>query len=146
MENPYRAPEAPLETGNPAYAPGVGWKIFFFFLLPIEIWSYYDQFTEEVPNNPLWWLCISAVIYTIYLTGLFGLAFAKKIGTSGFWIKFLPVMICADIYEFYDVFTTAELETPELISVLLVVVPLMMLIWWSVYKYSKVMDGFVKKL
>ena len=54
-------------------------------------------------------------------------------------------MICADIYEFYDVFTTAELETPELISVILVVVPLMMLIWWSVYKYSKVMDGFIKK-
>lgn len=145
MENPYRAPEAPLEIKNPDYVPSVGWKIFFFILLPLEIWTYYDQFTDEVLEEPLWWLCISAAVYSIYLIGLFGLAFAKRIGTPGFWIRFLPVLMCVDIYEFFEVFTTSQLELIELVSVLLVVTPIIFLIWWSVYKYSKVMDGFIKK-
>jgi hypothetical protein len=73
MENPYKTPDASLDAPATPYVAGIFWKIFFFILMPMEVWSSYDRFTDEVLDAPLWWLCVSSVIYVVYLVGLFNL-------------------------------------------------------------------------
>ena len=101
MNDLYRAPESELSE-DLSYKPALGWKILFFVLLPLEIWSQYDTFLENTSGHPLWWLLLSMGIYLFYYIGLFGLAFAKKIFNRRFWQGYLPVMMLTDCFEIFS--------------------------------------------
>ncbi len=139
MNGNYEAPESTLENGTEKYKPSFGWKILFFVLLPLGILSGYETITINEQGYPLWWIIVSLVIYSIYYIGLFGLAFSKIIGTPKFWLWYLPVQIMTDIYETYVTVLMDNAPAQDTIIVLIIVVPILMITWWSTYKYHTVL-------
>ena len=139
MNGIYEAPESTLESSTEKYKPSFGWKILFFVLLPLGIWSGYETITINEQGYPLWWVILSLVIYSIYYVGLFGLAFSKAIGTPKFWLCYLPVQIMTDFYETYVTVLMDDAPAQETAIVFIIVVPILMITWWSTYKYHTVL-------
>lgn len=142
MDNSHQNNDRAAEADKPRYVPGIGWKILFFILLPLEIWAYYQAFVTD-PWHESWWLTLAtSIIYAIYLVGLFGLAFAIKIGTSRFWLAYLPVQIVTDCYDMYDAFRDSGMLSTTWLLALAMMVPLILVTWWSTYRYHSVVDSF----
>ena len=142
MTNPYQSPESGLSEESGSYTPSVGWKILFFFLIPLEIWSQYDAFTVNKYGEPLWWLLLSCFIYIIFYVGLFGLAFSKRFGTPKFWLSYLPILVITDLYELKTVLSPMNMAELETLIVLAIVSPLILIVWFSVYKYQRALNYF----
>jgi len=138
MSGIYDSPVSTLDSGEEKYKPSVGWKILFFILLPLGVWSEYESLTINELDHSLWWLLASLVIYSIYYIGLFGLAFAKKFGTPKFWLYYLPIQIMTDFYEVYTLLFVDNTPVPEITLALSIVIPVLGLTWWSTYKYHSV--------
>ncbi|WP_444944310.1 hypothetical protein ACJJIK_04200 [Microbulbifer sp. ZKSA006] len=142
MQNPYQAPESELDNTPPTYSPHVGWKIVFFVLFPLELYSQYTAFTDNTSGPPFWWLVISLIVSSLFYLVLFGLAFAKRIGFEQLWIFFIPVLVLIDIFEFsllasnlYQFGWAVGLAMAASASIIL-------LSWYVVYKYQTVMKYF----
>lgn len=144
MTDIYQTPKSNLSRENEKYKPGKVWKVIFIILVPLEIWSQYDSLVVNEMQHPYWWLIFGLLVYTTYLVGLFGFAFAKKIGTAKFWFYYLPVLMLTDCFEIYSIITTDEEFQSMYVAIvmLLLVMPLVVLFWWTIYKYSRVIDDF----
>ena len=142
MSDVYQAPVSDLEVISGKYKPSFGWKLLFVILLPLELWSQYDAFSVNELNEPFWLLLTSLGIYTVYYIGLFGLAFSKKIGTSKFWLCYLPVQMAADIYHLYTLLLSEAMPLIEVGIFLAIVLPIILVAWWSTYKYHTVVSQF----
>ncbi|MCO1336114.1 hypothetical protein MO867_17420 [Microbulbifer sp. OS29] len=142
MQDLYRAPESVLENTLPTYRPSAGWKIFFFIMVPLEIYSQYLGFTSNDWGMPIWWLVISLMVYSLFYLALFGLAFAKKIAFPQLWIFYLPVLVLTDIFEFS--LLVKDLNMSSLGNQIIVMLYLMLILftWHIVYKYQKIMRYF----
>lgn len=145
MNSPYSPPESRLSSTVEDYRPGIGWKILFFFLLPLEVWSQYEAFTVNEYNEPVWFLVVNALLYAVFYVGLFGLAFAKKIGTALFWRWFLPVLICLDVYQVAKVFSAIDFGAREGVIVAAVVtallLPLLLFCWYAIFRYQQLLKS-----
>ncbi len=137
MSDPYRAPRAELSNSDTALNyPTLRWKVLWLLLVPLEVWGQYDVLLYNDYGDSLTWRLFSLLVYGLYFVGLFGLAFAKPIFSRIFWLRFLPFLIVVDLIEIYDVAISEEefyLFATALIS------PLIVLLWYSVYKYAKVL-------
>ncbi len=141
MNNPYQTPNSELgATENSNSYKSLRWKVLFFILLPLEIWSQYDTFTvNEDGDSWLWRICM-LVVYTLFFVGLHGLAFKRAYFTNTFWKYFLPVLILLDCTEVYNVVNATPSEEMGIaIIVFAILMPLIFITWYSIYKYSKVL-------
>ncbi|WP_444913071.1 hypothetical protein [Microbulbifer sp. PAAF003] len=142
MQNPYQAPESELDNRPAVYRPSVGWKIVFFILLPLELYSQYTVLTDGSTGIPFWWLVISLVVSSLFYVVLFGLAFAKRIGFEQLWIFFIPVIVLIDIFEFSLLAINLNKLGAGVALVMASTAPIILLRWYVVYKYQKVMKYF----
>lgn len=143
MNSPYQPPESPLSSTVEDYRPGIGWKILLFLMLPLEIWTQYEAFTVNEFGEPVWVLVMTGLLYAVFYVGLFGLAFAKKIGTALFWRCYLPVLIALDLYEVAKVFSSVEMGSTEGVVVTVIatviVLPLLLLCWFAIFRYQQLL-------
>ncbi|MFA0811144.1 hypothetical protein [Microbulbifer epialgicus] len=139
MQNLYEVSVGNLDNESYIYTPSIFWKILFFLLVPIESWSQYEAFTQNAYNQSIWWLTASLVIYTIYFVGFYGLAFAKRIATPRFWGFFLPLIMVTDIYEIGTVVATMNMTVLENQMRLLFISPVVLFLWFIIFRYRKVM-------
>ncbi|WP_445364244.1 hypothetical protein ACJJIQ_07935 [Microbulbifer sp. ANSA003] len=142
VQNPYQAPESELDNGPPKYASSLGWKIVFFILCPLELCSQYTVFTDTAEGIPYWWLVISLIVSSLFYLVLFGLAFAKRIGFEQLWIFFIPVLVLIDIFEFTLIAINLTKLGASVLLMMAISVPIILLRWYVVYKYQKVMKYF----
>ncbi|BBM03489.1 hypothetical protein [Microbulbifer sp. GL-2] len=139
MQNSYQVSESTVENEIHIYKPSIVWKILFFLLVPLEIWSQYEAFVLNEYNQSIWWLAASLFIYITYFVGFYGLAFAKKIATRKFWGFFLPVIMATDIYEVGTVVATMNMAVLENQMILLFISPIMLLLWFVIFRYRNVL-------
>ncbi|WHI47189.1 hypothetical protein ACJJIW_17385 [Microbulbifer sp. JMSA004] len=142
MQNPYQAPESDLDSTRITYSPSVGWKIAFFILLPLELYSQYTVFTDGSTGIPFWWLVVSLTVSSLFYVVLFGLAFGKRIGFEQLWIFFIPVIVLIDIFEFSLLAINLNKLGADVVLVMATSAPVILLRWYVVYKYQKVMKYF----
>ncbi|WP_444941737.1 hypothetical protein ACJJI3_05225 [Microbulbifer sp. ZKSA004] len=142
VQNPYQAPESELDNRPPVYSPSVGWKIVFFILLPLELYSQYTVLTDGTTGIPFWWLVISLIVSSLFYVVLFGLAFAKRIGFEQLWTFFIPVIVLIDIFEFSLLAINLNQLGAGVALVMASTAPIILLRWYVVYKYQKVMKYF----
>lgn len=135
MNNPYTAPEADLSLGEDNRRK-VGWKIFFIFMLPLEIWSQYDAFTVNEYGDSIGWRILSLLVYTNFMVGLFGLAFNKKILSAKYWLSFLPVFILFDFFDLIPWLLDKPVDLTLSVVILVILLPLVFFSWYSIYKYG----------
>jgi len=139
MQDFYQVSESTVENETHIYKPSIVWKILFFLLVPLEIWSQYEAFVLNEYNQSIWWLALSLIIYITYFVGFYGLAFAKKIATRKFWGLFLPVIMATDIYEVGTVVATMNMAVLENQMILLFISPIMLLLWFVIFRYRNVL-------
>ncbi len=140
MENPYKPPVADMdESGNIISVNKVWWRIVLFVFVPLEIWGEYESFTVNEYDQSLLWRVTSLLIYLVFYVALVGLAFDKRILKSIFWISFLPIIILNDIGELYLVFSGFNDEFMETAIIIAVIFPLLIIPWYAVYKYYRVL-------
>ncbi len=140
MDNPYKPPVADMDgSENTISVNNIWWRIVFFVFVPLEIWGEYEAFTVNEYDQGLMWRVASLLVYLVFYVALVGLAFDKKILNPMFWISFLPVIILNDIGELYMVFSAFNEELVATIITVVVVIPILLIPWYAVYKYYKVL-------
>ncbi|MGI0116629.1 hypothetical protein [Zooshikella sp. RANM57] len=87
MTNIYKGPEAGIEKEEAEklhFRSKVGWKVFFFVILILELFSIAYWFFGHPPS--LFKIVGELIVYTLSLLGIFGFAFNKKylLGSFGF--------------------------------------------------------------
>ncbi len=71
----------------------MAWKIYFFFFCALYFLSYWAGWGER-------WIVyayLDAPIQIVLLAGVYGYAFKKRIGSAGFWQKWLPFVVVWDL-------------------------------------------------
>ncbi len=140
MNNPYKPPVADMdETGNLVSVNKIWWKIVLFVFVPLEVWGEYESFAVNEYDQSLIWRVVSLLIYLVFYVALVGLAFDKKILNPMFWISFFPVIILNDIGELYLVFSVFDEELMATIITIAVIFPILIIPWYAVYKYYRVL-------
>ncbi|MBV1919837.1 MAG: hypothetical protein KUG73_04090 [Pseudomonadales bacterium] len=143
MNNPYKPPVADMdEAGSTVSVNKIWWKIVLFVFVPLEIWGEYESFAVNEYDQSLIWRVVSLLIYLVFYVALVGLAFDKKILSSTFWVSFLPVIILNDIGELYLVFSVFNEELIATIVTIAVVFPILIIPWYAVYKYHRVLKFY----
>lgn len=140
MENqPYNAPKSELINKQNSYVPGHAWKIFFLIWTPLNVWALYDAWMYDRDSEPLVYWLVNVLVYSIFLVGLGGLAFRRRVGTAQFWTAFLPALIIFDLYDFYrGLFPDDEIISFELqIIISAIVTPLLCLGWFAMHCYAR---------
>ena len=141
MNNPYSPPtsELTIDQESQGYKT-LRWKILLFLLLPMEIWSQYSTFTVNEFGDSLIWRISSLLVYILYYVALFGLAFKRVYLNSKAWLYYLPLMIFFDFRGIHLLINNAPNENVNFTVVgLVIILPLVIVTWYSVYKYSKVL-------
>lgn len=146
--NPYHPPSSNLIDTNTPYVPSLFWKLLFFILFPIECSIQYQQFTQSLPPelfmsspdiNQYFYLFISMT----YFVGLFGLAFAFRIGQRFWWMLFLPIMVVVDVLQYRDF--PSILNEPAAFIFMSSLFPITLLTWLSIYKYFRVFPTILRR-
>ncbi len=140
MENPYKPPIADMDGYEGTISVNkIWWRIVLLVFVPLEIWGEYESFAVNEYDQSLIWRVTSLLIYLVFYVALIGLAFDKKILTPMFWISFLPIIILNDIFDLYMVFSKFNEELVATVVTIFVVFPLLIIPWYAVYKYYKVL-------
>ena len=140
MDNPYKPPVADMDGAeNTISVNKIWWRIVLFVFVPLEIWGEYESFTVNEYDQSLMWRVASLLVYLVFYVALVGLAFDKKILKPMFWISFLPVIILNDIGELYMVFSEFNEEIVATFVTIVVIIPILIIPWYAVYKYYKVL-------
>jgi len=140
MDNPYKPPVADVGLVEDTISVNkIWWRIVLFVFVPFDIWGEYESFFVNEYDQSLMFRVVSMLIYLVFYVALFGLAFDKKLLNSRFWVLFLPVIIVNDIGELYIVFSAFDEEIVTTIVTIFVVFPILIIPWYAVYKYSKVL-------
>lgn len=147
MNNPYESPNSELATNLEAENyKSLRWKILFLLLLPLEIWSQYETFTVNEYGDSLLWRICSLFVYMLFFAGLFGLAFKRLYFTRKLWLYFLPVLMSFDCIELFTLLKhTPSEDMGVTIGVFVVISPLIFITWYSVFKYSRVIESELNK-
>ena len=137
MNNPYQPPESDVISKNNIKQPKLGWKIFFWIILVIELLSVSVALIDHEEN--IYELTAETLFYTAILLGLFGFSYNKKIIIRVFWGYLIPIGLIWDIYTISSIGWT-EMETSEelyfSIGFLIVIgLPLLVLQYTALYKY-----------
>ena len=147
--NPYQPPSSNLVDRNAPYTPNFFWKLLFFVLFPIECSVQYQQLAhplaQELSSNTTPWLdhYFFLLISIVYFTGLFGLAFAFRIGQRFWWLLFLPILIVVDVIQYSDL--PSLLEQPDEFVMIFFYLPITVLTWISIYKYVRVFPNIYRQ-
>ncbi|WP_444931011.1 hypothetical protein ACJJIF_04300 [Microbulbifer sp. SSSA002] len=142
MQNMYQTPNNPLAGTIPHYKPRAGWKILFFILAPLEIYSQYLGFSADEWDLPIWWMIFSLSVYFVFFIALFGLAFAKRVAFPKVWRFYLPILISTDIFEFFSVIEGLNMSILRNQVITMIWLSVLFFTWYTVYKYQKVMRYF----
>lgn len=139
MTNPYQSPSSDIKVEEKIKEGRLGWKIFFFIMLALElltVFLYLGEFQEgtfELYNIP------SLIIYPFIVLGLFGYAFHKRFFKQGFWKILLPNAFVADVYTIWrDFETDPELYSEPYIfgTMMVILLPILFLQYLVLYRYG----------
>lgn len=93
MADPYKIPESQVDRDSKLrYKPGVGWKIFFWFISFLMLMAFFLLGMGEILEIG-WHDYLDLAISVLLLIGLYGMAFSKKIFTESFWSNLLRVYL-----------------------------------------------------
>lgn len=142
--NPYQTPKAPLETPvSEAPKIHVLWKVFFFFILFIQLFSWYSSFNDLIgEQEDLLASIADLTIYPFLLLGLYGYVYQKCVFNQRFWQVLFPVSLCIELYligvALIEVFQEdAGLLGPLIIMiVMLILVPVIYFHFLAIYRYA----------
>lgn len=107
MENPYQAPQSNVDNGIVEAKRKRGWKVLFWVLLVLQIFSMVFIFTEDEPD--IYELVSTFAIYPLVLIGLFAYAYNKRILFPSFWRFLLVVSLVSDVYSIFMLVGSDEL-------------------------------------
>ena len=94
--NPYSQPEAELTNSERRPSAGqVGWRIFFFLMLPLVMNTLYSNLYDN--SFPILYRVFSTFLELIFMLGIFGLAFSRRIGSAPLWFAVLAVSLFDNI-------------------------------------------------
>jgi hypothetical protein len=138
MNNPYQPPESDVSNKNDIIKSKLGWKIFFWFILIIELLSVSAALFDHEEN--IVELAAETLLYSAILFGLFGFSYNKKFFIRKFWGYLIPTGLFWDIYTLSTIGWT-EIETTEelyfSVGLLIVIgLPLLILQYTALFKYS----------
>ncbi len=135
--NSYDAPESNLEPVIQAPRKMLGWKIYFWVLLTLQcLFIYGNLFDVESIG---WQETVDCVIYVFVLSGIFGLAYQKKIFLNLFWRFFIPVVFLWDLFYTAMQFLEPDMDVASQISFAVILVfflPFIFFQYLALYKYA----------
>jgi len=96
--NPYKPPNAPLDSGDPPKRRALWWKFYFWFMLVSQ--SIYCVAIVVAPETleaeALDY--IDAVIYVVVLLAIYGFVYSKRILNRKTWQVFFPLILLWDLW------------------------------------------------
>lgn len=88
-KDPYQPPESDVSVD--ARGPrAVGWKIYFFLITLLGVFSFVGVFMMEGVGLPEY---VSVILWVPATAALFGFAFVRPVANPGFWRYFLVVYV-----------------------------------------------------
>lgn len=135
--NPYEAPESNLEPVIQAPRNMLWWKIFCWILLSLQCLFIYSNLFDVTSIG--WQEVVDCFIYIFVISGVFGLAYQKKIFVIQFWRYFIPVVFIWDTS-----YTTMQFFEPDMDEIsrisfaitLLFLLPFIFFQYLALYKYA----------
>ena len=92
-ESPYQPPSATLVSASEQERPGIGWKLYFGFLMLLVLLSYAAVGLVTLQAFDF----LDMALSTVSTVGLFGYVFQKRIGRKPFWRVWLPSVLVWDL-------------------------------------------------
>lgn len=136
--NPYEPPKSDIGagvTGVKSTASKLRWKIFFWIILFLEVLSVISEIID--PEKNLHSIIVEILVYSAILTGLFGFAFSKKIFSQKPWRYLIPIGISWDMFTLTELSDLYAVETQAIfVIILIIVLPISVLQYFALYKYS----------
>ena len=136
MRDPYKAPDSDIQIKEEI--PKTWWKVFFWFLLGLEILSISFGLMED--SKSLIGLGLEISIYSLVLLGVFGYAFNRRFLNQLLWRPVIPVVAVYDVYYiFFDepwAFESSEEMYFVIALFVLIFVPLIACQYIALFRYA----------
>lgn len=138
MNTAYQPPESSFNDDNADDAPKKRWKVFFWLVLVLEIFSIISFFTDAELN--IYEAVAEFIFYSFVLLGLFGFAYKKRIFNPMIWKVFIPLLLIYDIYSIATVELGPTEDENEFIILAIftaaIIIPLMLFQYMALIKYA----------
>lgn len=139
MTNPYKAPESDIETEISDPDPRLGWKMFFLFILAIDLLGFYDTYESILDGTVKTVDLVGLFVYPLMVLALFGYAFKKAFFHPLVWKLFFPICLILDTWEIFQIFQDdPEFSRNGIILMLFIatLTPLLLLQYLALYRYG----------
>jgi hypothetical protein len=123
---------------DPVVRGTIGWKIFFFIILSLQMLSFTDSIQNIIIAKDILISLLDLIIYPLVLVAIFGFSFRKKILHRTVWKILFPVVLLYDVVVIANMFINSDqvFDTLTLAIIYLVLSPLMVFQYIALYKYA----------
>lgn len=149
MSNPYEPPSSDIKIDESDSDKRLGWKIFFLFMLALNIFGYYGVFLSIATEGDYSIVdIIGLFIYPFMLLALFGYAFKKSFFKQSVWKIFFPISLITDLVSIFIELSSTGFSINEfsalgdngVIIIVLVMgifmLPILLLEYLALYRYG----------
>jgi len=138
LNTAYQAPESSFNDNSVDDTPKKRWKVFFWLVFVLEIFSIISFFTDAELN--IYEAVAELIFYSFVLIGLYGFAYKKRIFKAMLWRIFIPLLLVYDIYSIATVeFGPTEDKNEFIILAIftaVIIIPLMLFQYMALIKYA----------
>jgi hypothetical protein len=136
MSNPYESPKSNIKTNKNNPDQRLGWKIFFLFMLSLELIGYYFTYESMLDGTIQTVDIVGFFVYPLMILALFGYAFKKAFFRQIVWKIFFPISLSVDLWMLFSTLDDPELSNIASIIIVAMIMPILLLQYFVLYLYG----------